>query len=236
MITSAKKGNIPLLEENKFDNIKLQMNSYNVKLIKDTEINISADGNNPIWKKADSLTNFTSPWNDKPVKKIELRALHTSEKIFFQFKVEDHQTHIHLSDDKNKSINDSDRVELFFRSNTSLDPYYCLEIDTTGRIMDFKARPNREFDFNWNWPTQEIAVKTSVNKNNFIVEIEISLQSLKDLNLLKNGAIETGIYRAKYNQQEDNTFKPTWITWINPNTETPDFHTPTSFGVLLLDK
>ena len=76
---------------------------------------------------------------------------------------------------------------------------------------------------------------TIVNKDDFIVEITISLQSLKDLNLLKNGNIETGIYRAKYHQQKDKTFKPTWITWINPNTKTPNFHIQTSFGKLELE-
>ena len=63
-----------------------------------------------------------------------------------------------------------------------------------------------------------MAVKSSLNKNNFIVEIEISIQSLKNLNLLKNDIIETGIYRAQYNQQKDDTFKPTWITWIKTKT------------------
>ncbi|WP_341221176.1 carbohydrate-binding family 9-like protein [Polaribacter atrinae] len=211
------------------------MNSYRVISIKEKELIISGDGNNPIWKEADSLTNFISPWDDKPVKKIEFKAVHNSENIFFQFIVEDHQTHIHPSIDKDESINNSDRVELFFRSDASLDPYYCLEMDTTGRIMDFKARPNREFDFNWCWPTEEIVIKSSINENNFIVEITISLQSLKNLKLLKDRSIETGIYRAKYNQQKDNTYKPTWITWTNPNTKIPNFHTPTSFGKLLLD-
>ncbi|TXD46791.1 carbohydrate-binding family 9-like protein [Polaribacter sp. IC073] len=211
------------------------MNSYKVNKIKDKEVIILGDGNNPIWKKANSLTDFSSPWDNEPVKKIEFKAIHNSEKIFFQFKVDDDQTHIHLSEDKNDSINSSDRVELFFRSDASLDPYYCLEIDTTARIMDFKARPNRKLDFNWNWPSKDIEVKSSVNKDYFVVEIAISLQSLKDLNLLKDRFIETGIYRAKYNQQKDTSFEPTWITWVNPNTETPDFHTSTSFGLLELE-
>ena len=101
--------------------------------------------------------------------------------------------------------------------------------------MDFKAKPNKEFDFNWNWPTQDIEVKSTIESNYFIVEIAISVKSLKDLDLLKNGVLETGIYRAKYNQQKDASFEPTWIPWVNPNTETPNFHTPTSFGLLVLE-
>ncbi|MEE9406477.1 MAG: carbohydrate-binding family 9-like protein [Polaribacter sp.] len=211
------------------------MNNYKVKLIKEKDIIISGKGNNSIWKEANSLTNFSSPWDNKPIKKIEFKAVHNSEKIFFQFKVDDNQTYIHASEDQNDSINNSDRVELFFRSDACLNPYYCLEIDSTGRIMDFKAKLNKNFDFNWNWPDQEIEVKSSVKLTYFIVEIAISIHSLEDLNLLKKGIIETGIYRAKYNRQKDNTFQPTWISWINPNTESPNFHTPTSFGILSID-
>ena len=212
------------------------MNTYKVNLIQEENVILLEKENYAIWNKANSLTNFTSPWDKEPIKKIEFKAIHNHEKIFFQFKVDDFQTHIHPSENKNDSINNSDRVELFFRSDTSLNPYYCLEIDTLGRVMDFKARPNKEFDFNWKWPTQDLEVKSSIESNYFIVEIAISIQSLKDLNLLKNGQIETGVYRAKYNLQKDNTFKPTWITWVNPNTETPNFHTPTSFGCLILEK
>lgn len=188
-----------------------------------------------MWNKANYLTDFSSPWDKEPVKKIEFKAIHNSEKIFFQFKVFDDQTHIHPSKDINDSINNSDRVELFFRSDACLNPYYCLEIDPTARIMDFKAKPNKEFDFNWNWPSKEIEIKSSTHQNYFIVEIAISIKSLKDLKLIKNGQIETGIYRAKYNQQKNNSFQPIWITWVNPNTATPNFHTSSSFGILTLE-
>lgn len=96
--------------------------------------------------------------------------------------------------------------------------------------MDFKALPNKNFDFNWNWPEDDINIKSNVEDSFFTVEGSISLQSLETLNILKNGAMETGIYRAKYNKQNE----PTWITWVNPETETPNFHTPTSFGLLQL--
>lgn len=210
------------------------MKTYKVNFTQKKDIILSGKGNHSIWKEANSLTDFCSPWDKESIKKIEFKAIHNSKKIFFQFKVDDNQVYIYPSDKKNDSINNSDRVELFFRSDTSLNPYYCLEIDPLARIMDFKAKPNKEFDFNWNWPTQDIEVKSTIEPNYFVVEIAITIQSLKDLHLLKNGKIETGIYRAKYKQQKDNTFKPTWIPWVNPNTETPNFHTPTSFGVLTL--
>ncbi|WP_299664587.1 carbohydrate-binding family 9-like protein [uncultured Polaribacter sp.] len=211
------------------------MNTYKVKNVNNKNVQITGDDKNIIWKTANSLTNFSCPWNNRPINKTEFKAIHNSENIFFQFKVDDPQTYIHSSANKNESINNSDRVELFFRSDASLNPYYCLEIDPTSRIMDFKAQPNKKFDFNWNWAQNQIAVKSSIHQDHYIVEIVISLQSLRDLNVLKDNSIETGIYRAKYNKTKDKSYQPTWITWINPNTETPNFHTPTSFGLLELE-
>ena len=112
--------------------------------------------------------------------------------------------------------------------------YYCLEIDPTPRIMDFKASPKKKFDFDWNWPNNDLIVKSTIKEDRFIVEIAITIQSLKNFDLIKDNSIEAGIYRAKYTKQENNLFEPTWISWVNPNTETPNFHVPDSFGNLTL--
>ena len=102
--------------------------------------------------------------------------------------------------------------------------------------MDFKAHPNKKFDFNWNWPDNDMKVVSQRNENYFTVRIAISIQSFKDLSLLKENRIETGIYRAKYNKIEnEKEYQPTWITWVDPNTDEPNFHIKSSFGVLELD-
>lgn len=208
---------------------------YTVKQIKHQQLEITGKGDHSLWNKANKLLDFCSPWYKEKIKQIEFKSLCDSETLFFCFKVEDADLHIDTTDNTIKSINESDRVELFFRSNELLDPYYCLEIDPTARIMDFRARPNKQFDFNWNWPSEDINVKSAIELNYFTVEIAISLASLTKLGLLKEGKIETGIYRAKYNKQNDGSYDPTWITWVNPNTESPNFHTPSSFGILHLE-
>ena len=63
---------------------------------------------------------------------------------------------------------------------------------------------------------------------------ETVFESLKSFNLLKNNRIETGVFRAKYIKTQNECFEPNWITWINPNTETPNFHIASSFGVFIL--
>lgn len=207
------------------------MNSYKVNSISShKESNLSSLP----WQESNVLCDFTSPWENVSIDKIEFRALHDTSHFYFKFKVYDSKLHIVSDDDSNDSINNSDRVELFFRSDSLMQPYYCLEIDPTPRVMDFKALPNKEFDFDWNWPKGEINVESSVEAEYFEVQGTISLKSLEDFNLLKEGKIEAGIYRAKYNQKEDLSFEPLWITWVDPNTEEPNFHIASSFGVLEL--
>jgi hypothetical protein len=211
------------------------MQKYSVRSIGTLDFEIKGDLSNSLWDKASTLSDFMSPWDAEDISKIEFRALHNSDKLFFSFKVFDTKRHIIKKDNSNASINDSDRVELFFRSDSIMSPYYCLEIDPTPRIMDFKALPNKQFDFDWSWPAGELEVKSEITENYFIVEGSISLSSLKKIGLLKKNTIEIGIFRAKYNEVKIGEFEPTWITWVDPNTAEPNFHTSTSFGLLELE-
>lgn len=188
------------------------------------------------WEKANCLTDFCSPWKKNSFSKTEFRVLWDSENLYFNFRVFDTDICIDQKDDSNHSIGNSDRVELFFRTNETLNPYYCLEMDTTGRIMDFEARPNKNFDFNWKWPKDDIKLKTSNDKTSFTVEGKISIESLENLNLIRDNTIETGVYRAKFFKTEDNKYEPIWISWVNPKTEIPNFHTASSFGKFILMK
>lgn len=210
------------------------MKNYHVNLIETNKLILNGKGDNQLWDKARVLSDFVSAWDKEPVKKIEFKSLYDTENLFFCFKVFDNEIHIDKKDNSVESIGNSDRVELFFRTDETLNPYYCLEIDPTPRIMDFIAYPNKKFDFNWKWPKHDILVKSHINTNYFTVEGAISLASLRSFNLIKNNTIETGIFRAKFKKQEDLTFEPTWISWVTPQTESPNFHIASSFGVLKL--
>lgn len=209
------------------------MKTYTVNCIGKNTLTLGL-ADNAIWKNAIVLTDFCSPWEDVEINKIEFRALWDLDTIYFSFRVFDDQIHIDKTDHTKASIANSDRVEIFMRSDASLDPYYCLEIDPTPRIMDFIAKPHKVFDYNWNWPDKDLKVKSTINKDYFEVEIAISIASLKAFNLIKDNTIEAGIFRAKYTQKGNEAFEPTWITWVNPETETPNFHIASSFGVLNL--
>lgn len=210
------------------------MKEYIVNSIEKGLLNITGQGDDILWNNAIELTDFSSPWDSEKPSKTIFKALWDTEKFYFNFTVLDASIHIVKKDDSFHSINDSDRVELFFRPDESLDPYYCLEMDTEARLMDFIAYPNKNLDFGWDWPKEDILIKSSAKKDSFIVEGSISIQSLNYFKLIKDNKIETGIFRAKYSPNKDGIFEPTWITWVNPNTETPNFHIASSFGILIL--
>jgi len=211
------------------------MRTYSVNSIPINELHITGKVDSHLWEKANDLNGFHSPWEEIKNTETKFKALWDGDYLFFCFEVLDSTTHVDKTDDSFNSINKSDRVELFFRSNGSLNPYYCLEIDPTPRIMDFKAYPSRNFDFNWNWPHEDLIVKSSSNSKGFSVEGKISIASLNKLNLICDNKIEAGIYRAKYLKKENSVFEPIWLTWIDPETETPNFHIASSFGVLKLE-
>lgn len=212
------------------------MKNYNVNCIERDTLILNGKGDDPLWQKAELLTDFVSPWDNAKIEKIEFKAIWDTNNLFFCFTVYDNIVHIDKKDESIDSIGNSDRVELFFRISASLDPYYCLEIDPTPRIMDFKAYPNQNFNFEWNWPKNDLTVKSQIKSNKFTVEIAISIKSLLNLNLINDNKIEAGIFRAKYKENENSVFEPTWISWVNPNTKEPNFHTPASFGLLNLMK
>ncbi|MEO6173940.1 MAG: carbohydrate-binding family 9-like protein [Flavobacterium circumlabens] len=210
------------------------MKNYTVNRIEENILQINGLADNPLWQQAELLTDFSSPWDNAEPEKIEFRALWDLKNIYFSYTVYDTNIHIDRKDDSVDSIGESDRVEIFFRTDENLNPYYCLEIDPTPRIMDFKASPAKKFDFDWNWPKNDIVIKSHIKEEYFVVEIAISIQSLKNFHLIKDNSIEAGIYRAKYIKAANNLFEPIWISWVNPNTETPNFHIASSFGTLTL--
>jgi hypothetical protein len=107
-------------------------------------------------------------------------------------------------------------------------------MDTSARIMDFKAKPNKDFDFNWKWSKEDLEVISSKYENSFTVEGRISIASLKELNLIQNNTIETGVFRAKFSLTENLQYEPIWISWVDPNTPEPNFHIASSFGKFIL--
>jgi hypothetical protein len=86
----------------------------------------------------------------------------------------------------------------------------------------------------WSWPAGQLIIKTSRTSDGYVVEVAISKSSLNQMGLIKGKTMEAGLYRGNCVSLVGNqaTFK--WISWIKPDSEKPDFHIPSSFGVLSL--
>jgi hypothetical protein len=50
-----------------------------------------------------------------------------------------------VKNDKLEVVN-SERVEIFFRKDEALTPYYGLELDANGRVLDYEAEYHRKFN------------------------------------------------------------------------------------------
>ena len=129
---------------------------------------------------------------------------------------------------------DSDRVEIFFRRDEQLDPYYCLELDPLSRVLDYKAGYYRQFDFEWHWPgLKDLVVNGMFSEPGYAVEGSATLASLSRLGLLQNNILEAGLFRGQcLKLPPEPEFK--WISWAKPESSTPDFHIPSAFGRIVL--
>lgn len=130
------------------------------------------------------------------------------------------------------SVGNGDRIEFFMSKDSEMKTYYCAEIDPKGKVMDYEAHNYRKFDFNWNF--KDLKLATSVGKDSYRVEGSISLKTLRKLGLISpEGEIRMGVYRADY--FDDAGERVIWSSWIVPDAAEPDFHIPSSLGILKLE-
>lgn len=118
-----------------------------------------------------------------------------------------------------RDVDPEDRVEIFFSPREEMDIYYCAEIDPFGRVMDYKAKYYRDFDYDWNFATLEVLPK--IEEGWYIVSGRISKAELKELGIdLKS--FRMGVFRADF--REDGTVN--WYSAVPTEDKSPDFHKP----------
>jgi hypothetical protein len=93
------------------------------------------------------------------------------------------------------------------------------------------------FDDTWTWPSGHLIIKANRFEKGYSVEVAISKESLKQLGLLKGNKLEAGLFRGECTELIDGSeSKIKWISWVKPDSKTPDFHIPSAFGVLILEE
>ncbi len=205
-----------------------EIKKYKVKKLRDKVSGIESLG----WEKVEPLNDFQYPWisDKKPV--MSFKGCWDDEHFFFRFDVVDENILVFHDTDKKDEVEMSDRAEIFFRINDKLSPYYCLEMDPDGRILDYEAHYYRNINKLWSWPKGQLKIITERNSASYVVQGQISITSLKDLNIWKNGVVQAGLFRGDCISLNGRKAVLEWVSWVHPETKDPDFHVPSSFGEL----
>jgi len=224
-----------------FSSILLLMNcssdtlkTYTVKKTK-TPITLTGKGTDPAWANAIALTDFSYPWREEEAPRTQFQALWDEDYLYFLYRASDTDIITKTQNQGERDVVDSDRVEIFFKADDEMNPYYALEMDALARVLDTEGRYYRDVDFDWNWPAGHLQLKASRDDRGYWLEGSVSFESLRQLGMYKDdGLLKAGLYRGEYVPQEDGSNEVKWISWVMPDSETPDFHIPSSFGVLEL--
>lgn len=184
------------------------------------------------WHLAQTQTDFTFPWEDGDAPPLEFQAVYDEEWFYCAFQVVDDMVSIYSSTNEKIEVLYGDRVEIFLSPDRSLATYYALEIDYLARVYDYRASFYRKFDARWSWPKDDIAIEAEKTATGYHVFLALSLKSLRALGLLHDSEMLTGLFRGKCAAASPSMNSMRWISWLKPDSPTPDFHIPSAFGTL----
>ncbi len=226
--------------------------TYRVVYLPAAKVQIDGRVDEPSWKKAQAEKGFVFPWRNEAAPSTEFRALCDAAHLYFAFRVKDSDIVVLDTLRDKEDVVFEDRAEMFFSVDDRMENYYCIEVDCRGRAFDYQASYYRQINPKWNW--KGLLTKATTSDEGYVVEGRIPLESLETMGFprLRPGVnIRCGLYRAEFSH--DRSGRPVvrkesihnrgrklddplpiekWISWVNPKTQTPDFHVPTSLGWL----
>ncbi len=210
---------------------KTSENVYHVHYVQNSQIKVDGKPEENAWHTAETIKNFTLPWEAIKPQKTEFKALYNKDYFYFLFYVTDTSLVMLDSVENEEELVKEDRVEIYFAFDEELNqPYYCVEIDAKGRILDYKATYPRIFDFKVNWGV--IKTATTITDNNYIVEASISLSEMRKLgySIEDKTKLKVAVFRADFEIAKNDSLIKHWQTWLNPDEVKPNYHVPASFG------
>ncbi len=208
-----------------------------IRLEEGQSIAIDGCGGDPTWQSAHPLTDFSFPWTKRTPPATEFRALWNDQRLYFRFDVTDTDVVLGEGASAMEKVIGSDRVEIFFSTGPKLSPYYAIEVDPRGAVLDYEARYHRQM--NWDWSCDGLVVETSLRDSGYMVEGLIPKSTLKMLDCLHEDEegyyLDAGLYRAEFSHDADGgPVIEDWMSWVDPEVASPDFHVPTSLGTIRL--
>ena len=212
------------------------LKTYTVNKV-NKEIELTGIGSDIAWQEANELTDFFYPWREETAPQTSFKALYSETHLYFLYRATDPEIIAKERGLGERDAVDSDRVEIFFKSDDNMNPYYALEMDALGRVLDTEGRYYRNIDYDWDWPAGQLVLKASTDAQGYWVEGSITFQSLRQLGMYKDDHIlKAGLYRGEYVTESNGDIITKWISWVRPDAVEPDFHIPSSFGILQLAK
>ncbi len=211
--------------------------TYEARYLPEARITIDGRLDDPAWDKANVERGFAFPWKETAAPLTEFRGLCDAKAFYFSFRVHDEDIVVEEAFQEETDAIGEDRVEVLFALDEKLAKYFCMEIDSRGRYLDFKASYYRKFDFAWDFPGLRTAA--SPWKQGYLVEGLIHLKTLEALGFPPLGSgrkIKFGVFRAEFSHGKGPKPIENWISWVDPQTKEPDFHVPGAFGRLRVVK
>jgi hypothetical protein len=181
-------------------------------------------------------TGLTFPWRGEAAPDTAFCGLTDGTALYFAFRVADEDVVIIEGSPGDESlVAKGDRVELFLARDPELDEYYSIEIDPRARVLDYEAAFYRRFDEGWDCPGLEVAARQ--RPGGYDVEGRISGRGLEEMGaaLAADRPILAGVFRGEFSHRETQAPHESWISWVRPHVEKPDFHVPSAFGCFRLE-
>jgi len=191
-------------------------------------------GANDFIKNSEALTSFSYPWEQKEVYGLEFRAFCDDENLYFRYCVETMGYILLNGVTTKRDILKEDRVEIFFTNDPAIKIYFTLEIDALGRAFCAKGVYYRKTDYSWEM--DGLLTRGDLLPKGYSVTGSIKIKSLNDLGIsfTKQGdRMITGLYRADFSKNDKGETLERWISWVKPESDKPDFHIPSSFGIFI---
>ena len=164
---------------------------------------IQVDGrlNEPAWATTERQTAFLYPWSNRKAPATEFRAVADDERLYFAFEVSDSDVVVLKDYAGESTLDQEDRVEVFFARDAALNRYFCVEIDPLGRVHDYAASHYRKFDSSWNCPGLRAAGR--ITPGGYTVEASIPLTTLSVMMgrpVSRGSTLRIGLFRADFRQ------------------------------------
>jgi len=186
-----------------------------------------ADG----WEKG-----FSFPWRTRKTPRTEMCCVSDGERLLFAFFCDDADLVLRGAVPKDEmTAAQGDRVELFFAKDAELKEYYGFEMSPAGTVLDYRASFYRKYDRSWGCSGLKLAAAT--HRGGYVVEGSIPLATVREMcgaDLSQGEAIRVGAFRGEYSHIDGEAPEEAWISWVHPDSETPDFHIPSAFGTFRL--